>query len=61
MSCGKVQMRDAENPCVQKKEDCKWQEFKIKTLGVWLSTELEFTMNLNLKKKAGKVHNIPKN
>ena len=48
-----VQRREAENTCLQYKNS-EWQEFKIKTLGVWLSIEPELTMNLNLKGKREK-------
>ena len=41
--------RSSERLCPEK--DFKWQEFKIKTLGVWLSIEPELTMILNFEEK----------
>ena len=41
--------------------DFKWQELKIKTLGVWLSIEPELTMLLNFQEKTEKVQNALKN
>ena len=45
--------------CLEK--DFKWQELKIKTLGVWLSIESELTMLLNFQEKTEKVQNALKN
>lgn len=39
----------------------QWQEFKIKTLGVWLSIEPELTLILNFEEKTEKVQNVLKN
>ena len=44
--------RSSERLCPEK--DFKWQEFKIKTLGVWLSIEPELTMMLNFEEKTEK-------
>ena len=44
--------RSSERLCPEK--DFKWQEFKIKTLGVWLSIEPELTMILNFEEKTEK-------
>ena len=41
--------------------DFKWQELKIKTLGVWLSIEPELAMLLNFQEKTEKVQNALKN
>ena len=39
---------------VTPEKDFKWQEFKIKTLGVWFSIEPELTMILNFEEKTEK-------
>ena len=51
--------RSSELLCPEK--DFKWQELKIKTLGVWLSIEPELTMLLNFQEKTEKVQNVLKN
>ena len=51
--------RSSERLCPEK--DFKWQEFKIKTLGVWLSIEPELTMILNFEEKTEKAQNVLKN
>ena len=51
--------RSSERLCPEK--DFKWQEFKIKTLGVWLSVEPELTMILNFEEKTEKAQNVLKN
>jgi len=51
--------RSSELLCPEK--DFKWQEFKNKTLGDWLSIEPELTMILNFKENIEKVQNILKN
>ena len=51
--------RSSELLCPEK--DFKWQELKIKTLGVWLSIEPELTMLLNFQEKTEKVQNALKN
>ena len=51
--------RSSERLCPEK--DFKWQEFKIKTLGVWLSIEPELTMMLNFEEKNEKAQNVLKN
>ena len=39
---------------VTPEKDFNWQEFKIKTLGVWFSIEPELTMILNFEEKTEK-------
>ena len=51
--------RSSELLCPEK--DFKWQELKIKTLGVWLSIDPELTMILNFEEKNEKVQNVLKN
>ena len=51
--------RSSELLCPEK--DFKWQELKIKTLGVWLSIDPELTVILNFEEKNEKVPNVHKN
>ena len=51
--------RSSELLCPEK--DFKWQELKIKTLGVWLSIDPGLTMILNFEEKTEKVQNVLKN